>query len=103
MIYLFDLVASDVFQNTEIVAAAIGALAFVFTFSVLSRSLNFQKGISLVIGLVVGFTAGWYLYQNEFTLEFTLAGVAVGLAALGMLLLIMRAFFRFGKHALHHG
>jgi membrane protein YdbS with pleckstrin-like domain len=104
MVYQFvDYAVSDIFQNPEIVAVAIGALAFLFTFVVVHKSLKFQKGISIVIAFAIGFTAGWYLYTNDFVWEFTAAGVAVGIAVLAVLFVIVRAFFRFGKHRFRRG
>ncbi len=99
--YFYDFLSADIFQNPEVVAVAIGALAFIISF--VAASKMFQKGISIIISAVIGFTAGWYLYTNQFSWEFNLAGIAVGIAALGIIFLLVRAFFRFGKRRFGHG
>ena len=83
------------FENTEVIAIAIGLLVFVLVFNALKGKMD--KGVSIVIGIVLGFLSGYYLYRQGF--------YGYESSVIGILLLVVVAviswkiLFAFGKGA----
>jgi len=87
------MLAEDLFSNPGVVSAAIGVLAFVISYVMIS--LRFDKGVSLVMSVVIGFTGGWYLYSNNLLAEQPALFIAIGLAVAMAILLLAVPFVRF--------
>lgn len=85
------------FENPEVVALALGILAFVLTFVVLTRLMD--RGPSAIISIVIGIIAGWYLYTEDylFNIEGKLLAVFLILAVVGVAAKIAWTFIKSGK------
>jgi len=90
---LQDLLA---FQNPETVAIALGLLAFLFSFTILSRTL--ERGSSVLVSLAIGLMVAFFLYREELVLGRETLAVVLIIGALFVVFRIVRSFSRFGRH-----
>ena len=79
------------FENPEVVAFAIGALAFIISFAALSRILN-NRASSIIISFVIGILASWYIFSNDFYNAEVILAVLFAIAVIGVIFRILMPF-----------
>jgi len=82
------------FENPEVIAIALGVLAFVVVFDVLKKVGNFEKGPAGVIGLVMGMLTSWYFYTGRVVLEGNVLAGLLLVVVVGIMFKIAQAFWK---------
>jgi len=84
------------YENFEVVSIAVGLLVFVVCFDLLKR--RFDKGVSFIVALVIGLLLSWRIYSAPELIENGVFGWLLIALGVGVVFVIVRSFFRFGKH-----
>ena len=84
------------YENIEVVSIAVGVLVFVVCFDMLKRMMD--RNMSLIIALVIGIMLAWRIYNAPELITNAAFGILLIALAVGVGFVIVRAFFRSGKH-----
>lgn len=84
------------YENIEVVSVALGVLVFVVCFDLLKK--RFDKTPAFIVALVIGVFLAWRIYAAPELVENGVFGLLLIALAVGVFFVIVRAFFRFGKH-----
>lgn len=85
------------FENPEVVAVALGVLAFILVFYTLTKVTG-NRGVSLIVGLAIGLMVTWGLFTGEFSIERTTLAWILIILAVAVVLKIFWAFIKGAKH-----
>ncbi len=91
--FLDDLLA---FQNPEVVAGALGLLAFLFSYTVLSKFM--ERGSATLVSLPIGGLVAFFVFREEFTLGRESLAVILIIVGVAVVFKIFQSFYRAGRH-----
>lgn len=83
-------------ENPEVIALALGVLAFVLSFSALRKTMGFEKGSATLVSLVIGLIGTAYIYSHPEILEsyyFIILFVLIAIVILVILYKIAKPMF----------
>lgn len=94
---LLDATLDEMYYNPDVVIIALGLLVAVIIFGILTqtRILGSNRGIIAIISLCIA-GIGVFRFQ-DMIFQLTVFNAFVGLLVLGVIFVIIRAFFNFGS------
>lgn len=85
------------YENIEVVSIAVGVLVFVVAYDLMKRMMD--PKMSFIICLIIGIMLSWRVYSAPELITNAAFGVLVMALVAGVAFVILRAFFRSGKHS----
>jgi xanthine/uracil permease len=84
------------YENIEVVSIALGVLVFVVAYDLMKRMMD--RRMSFIVCLIIGIMLAWRVYSAPELVTNAAFGILMMALVAGVGFIIVRAFFRSGKH-----